>query len=213
MYNERETIQSLWIGDELSTLERLCIESFIQNGHEFHLYCYDYVKNVPRATVIADANKIVPHCELFKDSRGGYASFSDYFRYKLLYEKGNCWTDMDMICINPILLEKKYCFITEMQPGNNISPTNAFIKVPARSEILEDLLHCIAKIGFAQTQWGSFGPKLLAFVLKHYECREYVQLPDAFCPINYWDVKKLVDNNEHNLIAESTLAGKTIFVF
>ncbi len=33
-------IQSLWIGNPLSKLERLCIQSFIDHGHEFHLYTY-----------------------------------------------------------------------------------------------------------------------------------------------------------------------------
>ena len=33
-------IQSLWIGDDLTNLEKLCVQSFIDHGHEFHLYTY-----------------------------------------------------------------------------------------------------------------------------------------------------------------------------
>ena len=33
-------IQSLWIGDRLSALERLSIRSFLANGHGFDLYTY-----------------------------------------------------------------------------------------------------------------------------------------------------------------------------
>jgi len=31
----RPLIQSLWIGDRLSTMERLCITSFLEHGHPF----------------------------------------------------------------------------------------------------------------------------------------------------------------------------------
>ena len=33
------TIQGLWIGNELSNIELLSINSFIRNGHTYHLYC------------------------------------------------------------------------------------------------------------------------------------------------------------------------------
>ena len=36
-------IQSLWIGQRLSDLERLCIRSFLQKGHPFHLYTYNEI--------------------------------------------------------------------------------------------------------------------------------------------------------------------------
>ena len=37
-------VQSLWIGEYLSSLEIMCIKSFLKKGHEFHLYTYDKVK-------------------------------------------------------------------------------------------------------------------------------------------------------------------------
>ena len=43
-------IQSLWIGKELSVLEQLCICSFLKNGHNFHLYTYEKINNVPDGT-------------------------------------------------------------------------------------------------------------------------------------------------------------------
>jgi hypothetical protein len=53
-------IQGLWIGPELSTLEQLSIASFLQNGHDYHLYVYDEPKNVPVGTLIRDAGEILP---------------------------------------------------------------------------------------------------------------------------------------------------------
>ena len=45
--SENKIIRSLWIGDVLPDTAILSINSFLKNGHEFHLYVYDDVKNVP----------------------------------------------------------------------------------------------------------------------------------------------------------------------
>lgn len=100
---DNRPIQSLWIGDSLSTIERLAISSFLKNGHEFHLYTYGKVNNVPEGTLLLDAREI---CE-FNDSiiintgfgSGSYAPFSDYFRFQLLAKKGGWWVDLDVVCL------------------------------------------------------------------------------------------------------------------
>ena len=55
-----DIIQSLWIGDSLSVMERLSLSSFLKNGHEVHLYTYGGVKGVPAGVVVKDAAEIVP---------------------------------------------------------------------------------------------------------------------------------------------------------
>ena len=98
---DKTIIQSLWIGKELSIVEQLCIKSFLKNGHEFHLYTYDDVANIPEGTVVKDAGEIIPSEEVFMYSTGTYAIFSDWFRWKLLFEKGGFWVDTDEICLKP----------------------------------------------------------------------------------------------------------------
>ncbi|MCF8323269.1 MAG: hypothetical protein K9I26_09045, partial [Flavobacterium sp.] len=98
-------IQSLWIGDTLSLNEQLCITSFLFHGHEFHLYTYGTIKNVPDDTIIKDANRIIPSDKIFKYRKGSYAGFADWFRYKLLFEKGGFWVDTDVICMKPFLFD------------------------------------------------------------------------------------------------------------
>jgi hypothetical protein len=41
-----QIVNALWIGDNLSDLELLTINSFINNGHEFHLWIYDNIKTI-----------------------------------------------------------------------------------------------------------------------------------------------------------------------
>ena len=96
---DNKIIQSLWIGNELSIVEQLCINSYLKNDHEFHLYTYGDIKNIPKGTTVKDAGKIIPAEEIFMYSTGTYAIFSDWFRWKLLYEKGGFWVDTDEICL------------------------------------------------------------------------------------------------------------------
>lgn len=94
-------IQSLWIGDALSNLEKLCIRSFLDHGHEFHLYVYDEVGGVPSGAVVKDANKILLRDKIFRYRGGSLAGFSNWFRYELLNRCGGFWADMDTVCIRP----------------------------------------------------------------------------------------------------------------
>lgn len=105
------TIQTLWIGEELTTMERLCAESFIQNGHDFHIYTYGDLRNTPRGIELKDAASIIPPEKIFKyKDHNSYAGFSNIFRYKLLRDRGNVWVDFDVICLRPFDSDADYFF-------------------------------------------------------------------------------------------------------
>ena len=112
-----QAINGLWIGDELSPLELLCIKSYLDNGHSFHLWSYQsfQLPSWPGLTA-KDANEILPEKFVFRykngnafgHGKGSLAGFSDIFRYKLLWEKGGWWTDMDITCLKPLDLDSEY---------------------------------------------------------------------------------------------------------
>ena len=94
-------IQSLWVGGRLSTMEQLCIRSFQAHGHEFVLYVYEATDGVPPGTVVMDANDIIPASRIFTyREHSTYAGFANFFRYKLLLEKGG-WVYAAMSWRNP----------------------------------------------------------------------------------------------------------------
>ncbi|MEM7333868.1 MAG: glycosyltransferase, partial [Chloroflexota bacterium] len=110
MERPKPIIQSLWIGNELSLLEQLCVASFIANGHEFHLYTYGDVRNVPEKAVVKDGNEIIPEKYLFSAHKGSWAAFSDWFRWSMLYKNGNFWVDTDTICLKPFVFDSDLVF-------------------------------------------------------------------------------------------------------
>jgi len=169
----------------------------LQNGHAFHLYAYQNIKNVPNGVDLLDANEIISFDRIFKDSRGGIASFSDWFRYKLLYDRGGWWVDMDSICLKRFDMDKDYCFSTERIGYHDTIINIGYIKSPAKADFLVEILEYITPKLKEQVIWGDFGPKLFNAVLETYDSKGYVNPPEVFCPINPYDVINLTIKQEY----------------
>ncbi|ACB76045.1 glycosyltransferase [Opitutus terrae] len=102
----RPIVQFLWMGCRLSTLEQLCLRSFLAHGRQVHLYTYQTVEGVPEGVQQRDGREILPESAVFayKEGfgKGSHAGFSDLFRYHLLRKKGGWWFDMDFVALRPI---------------------------------------------------------------------------------------------------------------
>lgn len=116
---KNKIINGLWIGKYLSLIELLTIRSFLNQGHTFHLYTYDELyTEIPKGCFIKDANEILPRSAIFKyknksqygQGKGSVSGFSDIFRYKLLYDVGGWWVDMDVTCLQYFDFSNEYVF-------------------------------------------------------------------------------------------------------
>lgn len=92
-------ISGLWIGETFPEIAELCVRSFLDHGWQFQLFTYQDFPNIPQGTILRDASKIIPKKDIYVHNSGSLAPFSDWFRYKLLYEEGGFWTDMDVVCL------------------------------------------------------------------------------------------------------------------
>ncbi|MGN7820007.1 glycosyltransferase [Chitinophaga sp. 22536] len=200
---DNKIIQSLWVGSSrLSTMELLCINSFVKNGHDFHLYVYDEIENIPSGTVLMDASQIVPSEVVFQDG-GTWAHFADYFRYCLLYKKGGWWVDMDSICLKYFDVPEEYCFSSEYDRFGNIILNCGNIKAPAHAEFLKECIDYINARGFDNLYWGEISLKLMKKVLDTYESEEYMRSPEVFCPLDTMEVHRLIDGRPYSIPEES----------
>jgi len=192
MRDSNRVVQSLWIGSDLSALERLSIQSFLRNGHKFVLFTYGDVGNVPEGTTVKDANKIIDLSDLHYKDFPKLALFADFFRYKLLMERGGWWVDTDTVCLRPFDFESEYVFSSEDQKkGPHIN--NGMIKVPAKSEIMRWCWEKCLEMEIPNMVWGSSGPSLMKTAIENFELENHVCSPQTFCPIPWWDVEKLPD--------------------
>ena len=142
--DDNKVVQTMWIGEKLSTMEQLALKSFIDNGHEVHLYTYEDVKGVPNGVVIKDGNEILPESDIFCYSADGFhkgsvSAFSNWFRYKLLFDKGGWWVDTDNVCLKPFNFKSDYVFSSEWEDESRkgIRINAAPIKAPKGSDVMK----------------------------------------------------------------------------
>ncbi len=199
-------VQGLWIGSDLSTMEHLSISSFLKNGHEYHLYVYDHVGNIPDGTIVKDAAEILSASMIFQyQEHKSYSAFSNFFRYKLLLEKGGWWIDSDLICLRPFDFPDQYVFSSERAVGNEFINCGA-IKAPAGSELLAYAWDTCQRKNPADLVWGEVGPKLIAEAIRRFSLEEYVKRYYVFCPIGYSEWQNILDGNATWEIDEATYA-------
>ena len=181
------TIQTLWVGDKLSTMERLCLASFVYHGHDVHLYTYGDVEGVPPGVEIKDGNEILPESMIFeyKDHKS-FSGFSNYFRYKLVTEKGGWWVDTDVICLKPFDFEDPFVFCSEeVLPLNqgNTHVGSCLIKASPGNVLTKTAYDICMSKNPQDLVWGEIGPRLVKEMVERYNMHTFVKPPQAFCPI------------------------------
>jgi len=210
---EKNIIQSLWIGNKLSIIERIAAASFLANGHKFHLYVYDDIKDVPSGVKIVDANEIIPEAQLHAYRRK-YALFSDWFRYELLFKKGHFWVDMDNICLKPYIFQEDFVFGKE----DSYTVASGVLRFPVGHVILKNLIHLckapnvILRDDSSKTKiikairkyllgnrryrvmWGEVGPHALTRELNKYNLFHKAKPFTFFYPIHYSCWKSVFDD-------------------
>jgi hypothetical protein len=197
--NNDEVINGLWIGTQLNAIEQLTIKSFLNHGHTFVLWTYEPVVNVPVNTTIRNANEIIPkeevftykHYNQFGHGKGSYAGFSDLFRYKLLYELGGWWVDMDVTCLKPFHFEGDYVFRYHHKNGlvGNV------MKCPPKSELM---LYCFQQaselINEENRDW-MLPLKILKAGINKYNLNSYTK--DISNKDSWPDVAKLLKSSQN----------------
>jgi GT2 family glycosyltransferase len=204
--DSNKVIQSLWVGDSLSTMERLSLASFLKNGHEVHLYTYGNVSNVPAGVVIKDAAEIVPTSLLDYRKFPKLAYFADMFRYKLLRERGGWWVDTDTVCIRPFDFKEETIISSEMTKGGKTHPNNGNLKAPLGSPIMTWLWNECMNKDPSKLQWGDTGPRLIKRAIERFKLEFAVKPPETFCPIPWWDSVSLNDPTATPIIPKNAYA-------
>ncbi len=191
--DDNQIIQGLWIGPALSAMEQLGIASYLANGHEFHLYVYDAVANVPAGVILKDATEVLPASRIFQyPAQKTYAGFANLFRYKLLLEKGGWWSDTDSVCLKQFDFDMPYVFSSELTNGTRMI-NNGLIKAPRGSDLLKWAFAECERKDPATLVWGETGPALFSSAIEKFALTNYVQSPATFCPLGYRDWRHITN--------------------
>ena len=162
--------------------------------------------------VLMDANQIIPEKDIFTTHNNSYAIFSDWFRWKLLYEKGNFWVDMDVICLRPFVFNEDLVYgyqdnasvaigVLKFPPQHELCqllmsvcrhPNKILTYDSARGKIKKIIRKIIAKIIMRDERafrigWGEAGgPTGFTNALKHFKLLDKAKPPTYFYPV-HWD--------------------------
>ena len=191
MHPSNKIVHGLWIGPQLSALELLTIHSFLNHGHAFHLWTYEPPDNdLPADLILEDANEILHHKHIFRyknkntvgHGKGSLAGYSDIFRYKLLYEKGGWWSDMDITCLKPLDFEAPYVF----RNHTLLDVVGNLMKCPQGSPLMKSCFEiALENVNEDNTDWLK-PVAILNDQIKHYQLSNYIQ-KDISNP-DRWDI-------------------------
>jgi hypothetical protein len=186
------SLGSLWIGERLGTVQKLCLTSFIHYGHEVYLYVYDMDMDVPDGVVKRNAEEIVSADKIFT-YHGQLAAFSDYFRYKMIQKANLMWVDADTLCLSKDFFEKTpFVFIKE----SSSLVAGGILKMPQSHKMTEqinsiaDKLLPQIKLAQEKAKWAELGPVLITKLVKRFGLIEYAQPAKLVNLLDHWSMGK-----------------------
>jgi glycosyltransferase involved in cell wall biosynthesis len=193
-------VHGMWIGTSLSRMELLTLQSFVRQGHRFHLWVYDQITTpIPEGVVLEDATEIIPRNAVFKrrtvDPRSGVgegsygAPFSDLFRYKLLHEKGGYWADMDVTCLKPFPSDTPYLF-----RAHRIGIVGNIMKCPRGSRLMAETYDEALRLADENSEW-LLPNRLLSENVNRLGLSKYIRA--NFCNPDSWPdvVQPFIEND------------------
>ena len=174
-------IQMLWIGNQLSPIEQLCMKSFLYHGHQVDLFAYSDINGVPSDVTIRDASEIIEPSKVFKH-RNSYAAFADLFRWALLGKRGGYYCDTDVLCLKPFEFDESIVIGTENKDSMEIKRKKLFYRFSPKK--------------YNAVGWGyTSGPIGLNNVYYHKGYDFALQDVSKFCYVSYGDWRKFIEPN------------------
>ncbi len=205
----RAVIQGFWHGEPLSALHWACLRSFLNAGHDFDLYTYEGI-NVPDGIQIRDAAEIVSKDQLFffdnpHTGLPDVAPFADYFRLKLLFNRGGWWCDVDTICCSRRLPRFSRVWARQAPEFRPESVSNGQLYFKPRDWVLQHILRACEDTMKNVELRESLGPDLVSQVLGELGLPlDMGATATSFYPIRYVENFKLWLPEFHDEVTEKT---------
>jgi len=209
----KKEVFSLWISKDgkLPQIQQLALKSWLRQNLKVTLYTNlktlgnsleSYIKS--KQIILKDYNEILHY-----DDDDEICPYSDHFRFKVLYEHGGCWLDMDLVLLkeipnDDIIISSEHSFVKgAFKSKLPFKPNIGLLKFPPKNIVLKETLERIEKfktIDIAQTRDHM---KFFVSVLKkpkHEDIFKYVAEPKEYCPIPFWNYQEIYEDvNEYKI--------------
>jgi hypothetical protein len=184
--SQKIKVNGLWLGKGgLKQMEYLTLKSFTANGAEFHLWHYgDVQSEVPKGVVLRDGNELIPQDKIFRYptkmllgfGENSYVGFSEIFRYKVLWELGGWWSDMDVVCLKPLEeIEDEYWF----RFHGVLSVVGNIMKCPPKSELMKFCYEkALKEVNENQNDWHH-AIRILCYYIEFFGLSKYIHYDEC----------------------------------
>ncbi len=229
---ELPVLNSLWVGDELSYLERLSLQSALHHGHHFRVFSYspEKLRGVPPGVEIRDASEVMPREKLisYAECENGVALGANLWRYYMLAKGLGFWCDLDLVFVKPFDFSQPYVLGWEFEGWIN----NAIMFAPSDSQFVQDLFALTRpnvrppwfgprrslqfywrrwRNGYLRLEdmpWGTYSAGLVTHIVKTRHLEQFVAKPHVFYPVRWSEARLVYDAAElvNAKIAEDTRA-------
>ena len=217
MSGGRMPIGALWIDGALGWLEIASIRSFLDLGHDYVLYTYGTVPNLPAGATLRDAREIWDCARILRHAKSGSpALHTDIFRTMMVRQTGRVWVDTDILALRPFGRELGWYIghermdktelgsaVLGLPPeARTLAKLHGFLTDPApippwlsaRSRAtLREAAQAGQPVPVEEMPWGTFGPRALT----HFACETgeiaQAQPQERFFPVAFRDRKALID--------------------
>ena len=213
------TIHMFWIGERLSSLERLSMRSFLAQGHRVRLWSYAPYPDLPTGVEASDAGEILSRTFADPWIRSGVppAYLSEAFRHAVLAQEGGIWADADVVCLKPFVFDGPIVVGRE----DDVLLGSCVLGFPAGHEAVRALAAAAARpwarapwddsraarrkmmgrvrylgrprAALRALRWGAVGHVTVTPAFAHYGLMGYALPPSAFCPVPYTRMVAILD--------------------
>ncbi|MDO5705368.1 MAG: hypothetical protein Q4G49_09900, partial [Paracoccus sp. (in: a-proteobacteria)] len=229
-------IGSLWIDGPLSWLEIASIRSFIDLGHDYVLYTYGDVPNVPEGAQVRDAREVWANDTIILHSKAhSPAIHADVFRAIMVRDTGRVWVDTDIIALKPFSASLQWFIGHERDDrlllGNAVmgapegsetiramvdfltsdDPVPPWIN-PRQRQNLDALRDADGRLNMGDLPWGTTGPQALTHFAQETGELVHAQPTHVFFPISFRDRKLLTENANLDRAMQLTSQDGTLAV-
>ncbi|MEX0306636.1 MAG: hypothetical protein AB3N12_04530 [Ruegeria sp.] len=150
-----ERVASLWIGNRLTILEKLCLKSFYDIGQTPILYCYHPIENLPPYVEVRDARDVLPldaNGRIYVDPvNQSPAVHADLFRLHLLAKTDEIWVDCDAYALKPFQSLQGY-LMAGRRDGQRRVP-NGVLRLPRNSPALKAWMEMVSSTPCIPPWW------------------------------------------------------------
>ncbi len=228
--SELPVLNSLWVGKELSYLERLSLQSAMHHGHKFRVFSYapNELRGVPPGVEVRDASEVMPREKLisYAECENGVALGANLWRYYMLAKGLGFWCDLDLVFVRPLDFSQPYVLGWEHEGWIN----NAVMFAPSDSAFVRDLFDLARPnarppwfgprrslqfywrrwrngyLGLEDMPWGTYSAGLVTHIVKTRHLEKFVADPRVFYPVRWNEARLVYDDAEvvNERIAEDT---------